>query len=98
MPLNDLAAAPPAISDEDKLAQTAKLFERTFGRPAADWGTLAIVNGAGALTFEHNGNTHILTWERDRNSAPVFLVDGEVVPGLGGEGSALRLARWLDTK
>lgn len=95
MALSDLAAPAATISDEDKLAQTAKLIERTFGRPAEEWGSLSIVNGAPAFTFEHNG-THVLTWERDRNSAPVFKVDGKVVSGLGGEGSALRLVRWLD--
>lgn len=98
MALNDLVAATSSISDEDQLAQTAKLVERTFGRPAAELGELAMADGAPALTFAHNGASHILTWERDHNSAPVFKVDGVAVPGLGGEGSALRLARWLDTK
>lgn len=96
--LTDLAAPVAGISEEDRLAQTAKLFERTFGRPAADLGELKMLDGTPSLTFTHNGTAHILTWERDRNSAVVFRVDGDIVPGIGGEGSALRLVRWIDTK
>jgi hypothetical protein len=98
MALSDLVATAATISDGDQLAQTSKLIERTFGTPAAQLGTLAMLDGRPALTFTHNGADHVLTWERDRNSAPFFRVDGEIVPGLGGEGSALRLLRWLDTK
>lgn len=97
MALSDLVTAPAPISDEDRLAQTTRLIERTFGQPVTDLGDLSMLDGEPTLTFEHNG-THALTWERDRNSAILFKVDGVMVPGLGGEGSPQRLIRWLDTK
>lgn len=96
MPLNDLIAPPLELSDEDKIAQTEKLIERTFNTTAAQLGEVKIIDGGAALVFTHNGAAHTLTWERDRNSAIVYKVDGKPVPGLGGEGSAMRLARWLD--
>ena len=97
MALSDLVTT-PTVSPADALEQTAKLIERTFGTPITQMGELSMLDGRPALTFTHNSASHILTWERDRSSAVVFRVDGEIVPGLGGEGSAQRLIRWLDSK
>lgn len=98
MPLSDLLTPPANLSDEDKIAQTAKLVQRTFGVEASQLGEIRIVDGAPVLAFSHNGRDHILSWERDRNSAVVWGVDGVKVPGLGGEGAIDRLAEWLDRK
>ncbi|NJK81339.1 MAG: hypothetical protein HC914_16205 [Chloroflexaceae bacterium] len=97
MALSDLvASAAEPFTPEERIAQTEKLVQRTFGVPAGELGELAMLDGRPVLTIQHNGAAHALTWSRDPKGRVVWNVDGTPAMGVGGDNALVKLARALD--
>jgi hypothetical protein len=100
MPLEELInqARTSPFTDEDRLDHLRKQVERQFGVAADSLGTVEIRDGKAVVVFDHNGATHIMSWQRQARGEIYWYIDGaEKGINLGDQGRALqRLMDRLD--
>ena len=77
--------AASTVTEDDRLAYTAKLVERAFGRPVEDVGRVELVNGAPALVVSFGGKDRVLTWARQSSGAIYWYADGDTAPIVLGD-------------
>lgn len=91
MALTDLIPQPVTISDEDRVAQTVTLIERSFDTEIGNLGAVEMRDGKPTLIFSHEGAEHTLTWERQASGAIFWWLDGDTKIILGGPDRAAKV-------
>src|ERR1043165_752292 len=91
-------SGPSVFSQEDRIMNTTKMVERTFGLPVGDVGEVIMQDDRAVLSFTYKGAAHILRWLRTQRGGIAWYLDDSEQPILLGEpGRAMqRLVRVLD--
>lgn len=77
------------FTEEDRIMHTTKMVERTFGRPAADIGTVEMQGDRAVLVIDWGGKKRTLRWTRTGKGAIHWFVDDDPTPlVLGTSGQA----------
>lgn len=85
------------FTDDDRIAHTSKLAERTFGRPVEEIGQVVLQDGRAVLLVNHDGRDRALHWERSPNGSIFWYADGGTQPIAlqGGDRAVATLVRAL---